>query len=381
MTLSARVDGAFEAALRDKRIVGAVNIVMVDGQVAHRKAYGLRDRESGVAMTPETIFRLASITKPIVTAAVMRMIEQGKLSLDAPVTQWLPYLTPKLPDGSAPAITIRHLLTHTSGLSYDFMQPEGGPYMQHKVSSGIGDAGLTLEENLKRAAGAGLTFPPGAMWLYSIAIDALGRVLEVASGKTLPEVVDELVAKPLGMTDTSFFVTDKARLATPYANAAPEPIRVPETHKQPFIPGLGPISFALSNAFDGAKIFPSGGGGMNGTADEVVRFLDIIRSGGGPILKPETTRVMMTNQIGPLRVLFDPSGSTGFGFGGAVILDPPKANWPLTPNSMYWGGVWGHSWFIDPGRKMTILNLTNTMLEGMSGQLVRDVVNAACSGV
>lgn len=376
-TLSSRVDAAFESALRDKRIVGAVNIVMVDGKVAHRKAYGLRDREAGVAMAPETIFRLASITKPIVTAAVMRMIEMRKLALDAPVTEWLPDFRPKLPDGVEPVITIKHLLTHTSGLTYDFMQPPGGSYAQHKVSAGIGEPGLTLEENLKRATAAGLVFPPGAMWLYSIAIDVLGDVLQKASGKPLADLIEELIAQPLGMKDTRFGVSDKARLAVPYANAAPEPIKVPETYEQPFIPGLAPIRFGLANAFD-PYTFPSGGGGMNGTADEVVRFLDAVRSGGGPILKPETTREMMTNQIGALRVMFDPSGSTGFGFGGAIILDPAKANWPLTPNSMYWGGVWGHSWFIDPGQKMTILNLTNTMLEGMSGQLVRDVVGAAC---
>ncbi len=134
--LSNRLDTTVEAALAEKRIVGAVSVVMREGEVAHRKAYGLADREAGVTMTPATLFRYSSLTKPIVTAAAMRMIETGDLAHDAAVTDWLPDFKPKLADRSAPAISIRQLLTHTAGLAYDFMQPPGGPYQQHGVSAG-----------------------------------------------------------------------------------------------------------------------------------------------------------------------------------------------------------------------------------------------------
>ena len=158
-------------------------------------------------MTEDAIFRLASISKPIVTAAAMRMIELGKFALDTPVTDFLPDFKPKAPDGSTPTITIRHLLTHTAGLSYDFLQPPEGPYNTIPVSAGI-DGDFTMEDNLARMVKAGLTFPPGAMWLYSVAIDVLGAVMAKAEGTDVEGAVHKYVTGPLQMTDTSFYVTD-----------------------------------------------------------------------------------------------------------------------------------------------------------------------------
>ncbi|HEV7692416.1 MAG TPA: serine hydrolase domain-containing protein [Hyphomonadaceae bacterium] len=374
--LSDRVDAAVQSALADKRIVGAVISVMKDGQLAHRRAYGMADREAGAAMKEDAIFRLASISKPIVTAAAMKMIELKQLSLQAAVTDWLPDFKPKLPDGSAPTITLHHLLSHTSGLSYDFMQPETGPYPRLRVSAGADQPGLTMEEQLRRATEAGLTFPPGAAWLYSIATDVLGAVMAKAAGSTLEQVVEKHVTGPMHMADTAFHVTDKARLVQPYSNIATPPARVEEGFKQPFVPGLAPISTSLARAFDTTS-YQAGGSGMLGKADDVNRFLDAIRAGGAPILSETSARTMMSNQIGPLRVMFDPTGSTAFGYGGSILLDPAKSGSLTSPGSWQWGGVWGHSWFVDPVRKITVLNLTNTMLEGMTGQLVRDVQAAA----
>jgi CubicO group peptidase (beta-lactamase class C family) len=372
--LTQRIDAALQSALDQKRLVGAVIAVMQDGELAHFKAYGLADREAGRAMKDTDIFRLASITKPIVTAAAMRMIELGKMQLDTPVTDFLPDFKPPLPGGSTPTITIRHLLTHTAGLSYDFLQPEAGPYNTIKVSAGI-DGDLTMEENLGRMVKAGLTFPPGAMWLYSVAIDVLGAILAKIEGTDVEGVVQKYVTGPLAMTDTSFHVTDAARLAQPYSNAMPEPVRIGDNFKQPFVPGCAPINLGTSRAFN-RHAFQGGGGCMNGTAGEIVRFLDTIRAGGGPILSTETTQAMMSNQIGPLRVIFDPTGNTAFGFGGSILLNPAASGSFLSPGTWQWGGVWGHSWHVDPTRKTTIVNLTNTTLEGMVGQVVRDVQQA-----
>jgi CubicO group peptidase (beta-lactamase class C family) len=371
MALSSRIDAAVQSALNEKRVVGAVIAVMQDGQLAHRRAYGLADREAGRAMKETDIFRLASITKPIVTAAAMRMIELGKLSIATPVTDILPDFRPKLPDGSQPTITVRHLLTHTAGLSYDFMQAESGPYNTLKVSTGI-DGDLTTEETLSRVVAAGLTFPPGAAWLYSMAMDVLGCAMMKIEGADLDTVVRKYVTGPLGMTDTSFFVTDAARLAQPYSNAEPEPVRIGDNFKQPFVPGLAPINLGVSRAFN-RNGFQGGGGCMNGTSADVIRLLDTVRAGGEPILSRESTQQMMSNQIGDLRMIFDPTGSTAFGYGGAIVLNPTATGSRVSPGSWQWGGVWGHSWSVDQTRKTTILNLTNTTLEGMVGQLVRDV--------
>jgi CubicO group peptidase (beta-lactamase class C family) len=376
--LASRIDAAARSALDERRIVGAVIVVMRDGAVVHHGAYGLADREAGLAMRPDALFRLASITKPIVTTTVMRMIELGQLGLDSAATDFLPDFRPKLANGTAPVITVRQLLTHTAGLAYDFLQPVDGPYARLRVSAGADQPGLSLEENLARIVEAGLMFPPGAKWLYSVAIDVLGAVLQKAGGAALDELVRRHVTDPMGMKETAFRVADRARLAQPYANAAPEPIRIVEGHKQEFIPGMAPISTSLQRAFN-TNTFPAGGAGMNGPALEVARFLDAIRAGGRPMVSRTSAAAMMSNQIGPLRILFDPTGSTAFGFGGAVVLNPAERGSPLSPNTWQWGGVWGHSWFVDPLRRMTIVLLTNTMLEGMTGQLPLDVQFAAAS--
>jgi CubicO group peptidase (beta-lactamase class C family) len=373
--ITQRIDAALNTALNEKRIVGAVIAVMQDGELVHFKPYGLANREQGKPMTEDAIFRLASITKPVVTAAALAMIEKGKFKLDTPVTDFLPDFKPKAPDGSTPTITIRHLLTHTAGLSYDFLQPLEGPYNTIPVSAGIGDD-VTMEENLARMVQAGLTFPPGAAWLYSVAIDVLGAIMAKVEGTDVEGAVKKYVTGPLDMSDTSFFVTDETRLVQPYSNAAPEPVAIGDGFKQPFVPGCGPINLGTSRAFS-KTAFQGGGGCMNGKAKDIVRFLDTIRAGGAPILSKDTTQQMMSNQIGPLRVIFDPTGNTAFGFGGSILLDPAASGSALSPGSWQWGGVWGHSWFVDPTRKMTIVNLTNTTLEGMVGQMVGDVQRAA----
>ncbi len=372
--ITQRIDATVQSAINEKRLVGAVIAVMQDGQLAHFKAYGQADREAGRAMQEDAIFRLASISKPIVTAAAMAMIEKGKFALDTPVTDFLPDFKPKSPDGSTPVITIRHLLTHTAGLSYDFLQPLDGPYNTIPVSAGIA-GNVTMEENLARMVQAGLTFPPGAAWLYSVSIDVLGAVMAKAEGTDVEGAVQKYVCGPMQMTDTSFFVTDAARLAQPYSNAAPEPVRIGDDFKQPFVPGCGPINLGVSRAFD-RTAFQGGGGCMNGKAMDIVRMLDAIRAGGGPILSEASTKQMMSNQVGPLRILFDPTGNTAFGFGGSILLDPAASGSRLSPGSWQWGGVWGHSWFVDPTRKTTIVNLTNTTLEGMAGQLPGDIQKA-----
>jgi CubicO group peptidase (beta-lactamase class C family) len=163
----------------------------------------------------DTVFRLASMSKPIVSVAALALIDQGKLSLDDPVTKWLPDFRPRLADGREPVITVRHLITHTSGLGYKFLEAADGPYHKAEVSDGIAEPGLTAAVNLERLASVPLLFEPGTSWSYGLSIDVLGEVIARAGGRTLPELVEQLVTGPLAMTDTRFTVTDRGRLAWP----------------------------------------------------------------------------------------------------------------------------------------------------------------------
>jgi CubicO group peptidase (beta-lactamase class C family) len=369
--LTARLDAAFDRALAEQRLVGGVVLAAENGRLAYARAAGLADRQTGRAMAQDTIFRMASLTKPIVTAAALALIEDGLLGLEDPVTRWLPDFQPRY-EGQAPAITIRQLLTHTAGLSYGFLQPDDGPYLRLGVSDGMDQPGLSFGEHLGRVVEAGLFFPPGAAWLYSVGMDVLGAVLEKATGQPLAQVVAERVARPLAMTDTGFTVTDPARLAVPYADGSP-PVEMGEACTVP-LAELSGIRFAPGRAFD-AGSFPSGGAGMVGTAPEFLSFLEAIRTGGGGVVGAETARQMMTNQTGDLAIVTNGPGF-GFGFGGAVLLDPALAASVHSKGVWLWGGVYGHSWFVDPARALSVVVMTNTAVEGMDGPFAVDVAAA-----
>lgn len=368
----ARLDAAIDSALAERRIVGTVVIVAHAGEILYRRAAGHADREAGTAMREEAIFRLASVTKPIVAAAALRLVEEGRLRLDAPVTQWLPEFRPTLPDGSAPEITLHHLLTHTSGLSYRLFEAEDSDYQTLRVSDGMEQPGLSLAENLSRLAATRLKFRPGEAWRYSLALDVLGGVLERATGQTLPEVVREKVTAPLGVTDTDFQVRDLSRLVVPYAGRETgEPERMTDGTTAT-LPGIS-IRFVPSWILD-PRSYPSGGGGMAGTAGDILRILDAIRAGGAPILSPATVEAMATAHVGPAAQTQGPGW--GFAYGGAVLVDPAPTGTPQAPGTLQWGGVYGHRWFIDRANGLTVVVLTNTAFEGMAGTFPIDIRNA-----
>lgn len=365
------LDVAIDAAIADRRIVGAVVLVAREGEVVYRRAAGLADREAAVPLRDDAIFRLASVTKPFVTAAAMRLVEDGALALDAPVTRWLKDFRPRLADGSVPEITIRHLLTHTSGLSYRFIEPAGSAYHLHDVSDGLDQPGLSITENLARLAAVPLAFAPGAAWRYSLSIDVLGAVMEQATGASLPDLVATLVTGPLGLRDISFGVADRSRLAKPYANAAPAPIAMTD--------GLavemdgGAAVFAPSRILDPAS-YPSGGAGMSGTAGDVLTFLEAIRTGDAPILTPASIAAMTRDQVGEQAETQGPGW--GFGYGWAVLVDPEAAQTPQARGTLQWGGAYGHSWFVDRTNGLTVVALTNTAFEGVNGRFVTDIRDA-----
>ncbi|MBB4955964.1 CubicO group peptidase (beta-lactamase class C family) [Agrobacterium vitis] len=367
-SLASRLDVAIDAALTENRLIGAVVLVARDGETLYRRAAGFFDREAGQPMREDAIFRLSSVTKPLVAAATMRLVERGAIALDQSVTRWLPEFRPKLGDNSCPEITLHQLLSHTSGLSYRFLEPEGSAYHRLAVSDGIDQPGLALDDNLHRLIQAPLAFAPGSSWRYSLGFDVLGKVLETAVRKPLPEIIHDEVTGPLGMVDTGFAVADRSRLTAAYANGDEIPCRMDGDVAVPLWEGA--VRFSPDRVLDPAS-YASGGAGMAGTATDILTFLEMIRTGGAPILKPDTVAAMMRDQVGPQAETQGPGW--GFGYGWAVLVDPAAAATPQAKGTLQWGGVYGHNWFVDPANGLSIVILTNTAFEGMTGQLVTDV--------
>jgi CubicO group peptidase (beta-lactamase class C family) len=360
MSLKQNVDSAIDAAL-GSRIVGCVILIKEDGRLVYSRAAGFADREAGRQVEENAIFRLASFTKPIVATTTLRMADLGLLSLDDPVTKYLPWFTPKAPDGSTPTITLRHLITHTSGLTY-----ANGP----EISRGSDDGPLiTLEENLRRLSARTLAFAPGTAWRYGMSIDVLGGAVAAINRSTLGECIERYVTGPLGMVDTRFGVTDRARLAVPYGDATPAPVRMAQPHPMPTADG-GVEIFSPSRILE-PRAPQSGGSGMAGTAQDFMLLLEALRD--GDLLRPATRDAAFANQIGSL-----PRDEAGqrFGFLGAVIADPKNSGWP-SAGMLHWGGIWGNNWIVDPASRRSVVVCTNTSREGCNGSFreqIRDAI-------
>lgn len=373
------IDTVLQQALEEQRLVGAVVLVARDGVLLHQQAAGLADRESARAMGIDTLFRLASVSKPIVSTAALRLVAQGRLQLDAPITEWLPEFRPRLGDGRAATITLRQLLSHTAGLGYRFFEQDGnGPYAQAQVSDGMDHSGISLEENLRRIARVPLQFAPGSAWSYSLATDVVGALIAKVQGSGLDAAIRQLVSVPLQMHDTGFFTEDAARLATAYVSDSPRPHRLQENEVVPVVEGTVGIHFNPSRALD-PHAFASGGGGMVGSAGDVLRLLEALRQGRGSLLPAALWDEMARDQTAGSEL----ANAPGFGFGliSSVLRDRERAASPESDGSWRWGGAYGHAWFVDPVQRLSVVALTNTLYEGMSGRFVSDLRDAVYAGL
>ncbi len=366
-----RLDRVMDEAIAANRIVGGVLLVQRNGELVYRRAAGLADREAGRPMREDAIFRLASVTKPLVAATALALIERGTLSFDQTIDDWLPDFRPRLADGRAPEITIRHLLTHTAGFGYATGEPND-PMIEAKVSGGLDAPGLAMEENLRRLATIPLFFAPGSAWRYGVSIDVLGAIIAKTHGTTLGDAVAAFVTGPLGMADTAFAVTDRSRLASAYADGESRAVLMGDPHVIAVGKGAG-MCFAPSRILR-PESFQSGGAGMAGTAPDFMRFLAAISAGGAPILKPETVARALKNQVGTLREPTEPG--TGFGLISGIMTDPAKAGRPYSPGTARWGGVYGHDWFVDRTTGLAVISMTNTAVEGCMGRYRDDIVDA-----
>jgi CubicO group peptidase (beta-lactamase class C family) len=361
-----RLDRHFARHVEEGRIPGFLVSVARGGRVAHLTAHGHRDIAAGLPVEPDTLWRIYSMTKPVTSVAALTLMEEGRLSLDDPVARHLPvFADARVYTGgsgedtttrpAAEPIRIRHLLTHTAGLTFAF-------YHSHPVDALYRDAGLEssvppgadLAETIDVYAGLPLQFEPGTEWNYSVATNVLGRVIEVVSGKPLDVFLAERIFRPLGMPDAGFCVTDEqaGRLAELYGEkengGGLEPI-----------PGL-PLR--------GRPRFLSGSGGMVASAYDVHRFTELLRRRGEldgvRLLAPQTVDAMTANQLpggADLRAFgsrpaHDESGNdgVGFGLGVSVVIDPSRTKAPAGLGTYGWSGVATTTFWVDPGRDLTV---------------------------
>ena len=371
MSMELLLDAVVDKAMAEKRIVGSVLIVRKDGTVIYEKAQGFADREAGRAMALDAIFRLSSLTKPVIAATVLALVDAGKLKLDDLVTKHLPEFKPALADGSVPEITIHNLLTHTSGLN-------GAQILSaDEQAAGVNRWHLGGAEIVARIGALPLLFAPGTAWSYGPSIDVLGFIAGQLVGGTLEDATRRYVTDPLGMGDTRYSVTDKARLAAAYADSPGGAVLMSDPHSVPNMFG-GVTTFDPGRIFD-AKAFQSGGGGMAGTGPDFMALLEALRNGGAPILKPETLQAGFADQTPQLA--FSQTPGWKFSYFGAWLDDPKLAHSPAARGTNRWGGIYGHNWFVDPENGLSVVSMSNTGLEGCDGPFKDEVRDAVYAGL
>jgi CubicO group peptidase (beta-lactamase class C family) len=363
-----RLDALLQDAVERRQIAGGIVLLARHGKLGHLKAIGWRDVETKQPMTPDTLFRIASMTKPVTSAAVMMLVDDGKVRLNDPVSKFIPafketkVLVPSKGDGEPEAlkplereITIHDLLTHTSGITYRLwgQKPWCDLYRKGGVSDGLVHPPGMLGDNINRLAKQPLMFQPGRSWMYGLSTDVLGRVVEVASEKDLATFFRERIFRPLKMTDTFFFVPEakKARLATVYTVGTDQKI-VP-TGDKPVTQGELVYSATYPCAKD-AKYF-SGGAGLVSTARDYTRFLQMLLNGGEldgvRLLKAETVKQMTISQIGDIKLAGGDHGDR-FGYGFGVLTEAGKNRDVASVGSYSWGGFFHTYFWVDPQKEL-----------------------------
>jgi len=357
-----RISKAVQRSIDDKRIAGAVTVVMRRGQVAWIKAQGMQDREAGKPMRTDSIFRICSMSKPITSAAVMILYEEGKFLLEDPVSKYLPeFKNPKVlvkPAGGTPytipathEITIRDLLRHTSGLTYNWNGDLGGMYRDANVAHGLLPYDGTIGDNVEHLAKLPLLFNPGERWEYSLGVDVLGRLVEVVSGKSFDEFLRTRLFEPLGMKDTHFFPPENKldRLATAYTYYPDKGLnRFPDT---PITEGT--FTYSADYPYRPPKKLFSGGAGLNSTATDYARFCEMMLEGGKlgnvRVLSRKSVELMTHDQLG--KIAPDQAFGLGFGIDGEKGILTELG----TPGSFGWGGFFYTMFFIDPKEQMIVV--------------------------
>jgi CubicO group peptidase (beta-lactamase class C family) len=338
-----------------KRIPGAVAVVALGGHVELCEALGQQDPEAGIAMKDDAIFRIYSMTKPLVSLTALMLAEEGALQLGDPVSAYLPEFSNQqvaVQEGervglqpARRAATVHDLLRHTAGLTYEFLG--NSAVQQQYEAADIDDRGRSNAEFCKVLAALPLANEPGSCWEYSRATDVLGALLEVVAGRSLGQLLRERIFEPLGMRDTGFFVPEERadRVAAPFADdpdtgspvAMLDPLRVPR--------------------------FESAGGGLMSTAHDYVRFLQCMRNRGAldgcRLASRKSIDWMTSDHLGSIPARGDLLlPGYGFGLGVAVRTHAGVAPQPGSPGQYFWSGIGGTSFFVDPAEDLFAMLLT-----------------------
>jgi CubicO group peptidase (beta-lactamase class C family) len=353
-------------------IPGAVCLVARHGRVAWHQAFGRRDPAADDPMRTDSIFRIYSMTKPLVSVGVMMLVEEGRLLLDDPIGRHIPALGAvqvAKPDGAteppARAITVQDLLRHTSGLTYEFRG--NGPVHKAYAEAKVARLRQTNADQVATLAGLPLLHHPGTRWEYSRSTDVLGRLIEVVAGTTLGAFLAARITGPLGMADTAFHVpgAQHGRLAGGFA-------------KDPDTGG----DVTLLEVREPPQ-FESGGGGMVGTAADYAQFMQMMLNGGRlreqRLLSRKTVELMTADHLGPIPGPPDllPPGH-GFGLGFAVRRDRGMAGTPGSPGMYFWHGMAGTTFWIDPAEQLTVAFMIQAPGQRAAYRpLLRDMVYAA----
>lgn len=357
-----RLDARYRRGVEDGEIPGAVVLIMRGGKIVHHKAIGFADRAAGAPMSEETVFWLASMSKPITSVAALLLTEWGLLDLSAPVADYLPalaglQLAVEKADGTcelkAPSRqpTVQDLLRHTSGMVYgDF--GDGPVHRAYRKADPLAKK-ITSAQMIERLASLPLAHQPGSTFEYSLSVDVLGRIVEVISGQTLDRFLDEHIMRPLGMTSTAFHVP----LAKSFA-------------WQDNVQARDSLEQKLCQA----PALLSGGGGLYGTAEDYGRFAQMLLSGGEfagtRLLSPASVALMTSNHlpdgieypsaiVSMLSVIAPiPQIGQGFGLGVAVRTDPGLHPAPGNVGDFYWAGAGGTYFWVDPAENMLAVVMT-----------------------
>lgn len=354
----ARITALMQENVDNQHIGGAVAAVARRGKVAYFEAVGKADIEADIDMQVDTIFRIASMSKPITSVAVLLLYDEGKIKLEDPLSKYIPeFGEPKVLrpgqgiEEAVPAkreITIKDLLTHTSGLTYQWDSHLGPLYKEAGITHGVIGDDSVLGEKMKRLGKIPLLHEPGEAWTYGLSADVLGRVVEVASGMSFKEFLDERIFGPLKMEDTFFFVPDDKlkRLAVAYAPQAGGGLKRLDSE----VITEGPFSYCADHPYKGVKKYYSGGGGLCSTVGDYMRFCRMLLNGGAldgaRVLKKATVKMMTSDQVGDLKK------DQGFGLGVSVVRNSQEAGGFDCVGAYGWGGFWYTTFFVDPGKEL-----------------------------
>ncbi|MGB4248126.1 MAG: serine hydrolase domain-containing protein [Pseudohongiellaceae bacterium] len=361
---------AFNAGMHaevDKgNLAGIVTMVAREGKLVQLDSYGYQDLENQVPMADDTIFRIFSMTKPVTGVALMILLEEGKFSLDDPVEKFIPEFTNlKVAKEDGPngipiteephhKMTMRELMSHTGGLTY-------GAFSRSQVDTMYGQANVldgngTLKDMIDKLAQIPLRQQPGTLWHYSVSVDVQGYVVEVLSGQSFDDFLQERIFAPLGMVDTRFYVgQEKADRFSREYTSGPNGLSSPE-----------------NEAFIEPTPFLSGGGGLTSTASDYMKFAQMLGNGGElngvRIISQESVDQMRANQLPGGMTEIPGYAGNAFGLDFAVVMDPSK-NGGMSEGSYWWWGIAGSWFWVDPVEDLVFVGMIQNRNLGYARQL------------